>query len=232
MSLFHGPATLMNGLIFYVDAANKKSYPGTGTTWFDLTKNGNNGTLINGATFSSSNGGCIVLDGVNDYVSFGTTGIAPSSATIEVWFSTPTNYSSQSGYIIAIDNLDNPELRFAINAMKCRFDLFDDGAYIVTGSGTAPSFSTNVWTHMVATLTNGSQVGYQNGQQIVTGTGSYTGSSNTNVGEFSVGTYNRPSTGYGGYFNGNISLIRIYNRVLSASEILQNFNATRGRYGI
>ena len=69
MSLSRGPKIVTNGLVLYLDAANKKSYPGSGTTWTDLSGNNNTGTLTNGPTFDSNNGGSIVFDGTNDYVS-------------------------------------------------------------------------------------------------------------------------------------------------------------------
>ncbi|NBO99895.1 MAG: LamG domain-containing protein [Proteobacteria bacterium] len=232
MSVFAGPKISNNGLILHLDAANIRSYPGSGTSWFDISGNNRNATLINGTTFNSGNKGAMLLDGVNDYISVNTSGLAPSQLTIEVFFKTPTNYTGQSGYIIAMDNFDNPELRFSISAMKCRFDLFDDGAYIMTGEGTSTAFTTNTWVHMCATLTNGSQKGYQNGQEIHSGTGTYSGSSTTNLGEFSIGTYNRPGAGYGGYLNAYVSLVKIYNRVLTQEEILQNFIALRGRYDV
>jgi hypothetical protein len=69
--MFTGPNIVTDGLVLYLDAANQKSYPGTGTTWNDLSGNGNNGTLVNGPTFNSDNNGSIVFDGVDDYVNFG-----------------------------------------------------------------------------------------------------------------------------------------------------------------
>ncbi len=69
--MFTGPNIITNGLILELDAANRKSYPGSGTTWTDLSGNGNTGTLTNGPTFSSANGGSIVFDGVDDYVNCG-----------------------------------------------------------------------------------------------------------------------------------------------------------------
>ena len=70
MGLAHSPRIVTDGLVLCVDAASKRSYPGTGTTWTDL-KGGNNGTLTNGPTFSSANGGSVVFDGTNDYTNFG-----------------------------------------------------------------------------------------------------------------------------------------------------------------
>ena len=72
MSLNHSPKIVTNGLVLCLDAADKKSYPGTGTTWFDRSGNGNNGILVNSPTFNSGNGGSIVFVGHNDYVNCGT----------------------------------------------------------------------------------------------------------------------------------------------------------------
>ena len=66
MAIIDGPRIPTSGLIFYLDAANTRSYPGSGTTWTDLSGNGNTGTLTNGPTYSSANGGQIVFDGSND----------------------------------------------------------------------------------------------------------------------------------------------------------------------
>lgn len=71
MAFANGPVIVKNGLIFNLDAADRNSYPGSGTTWSDISGNGNNGTLTNGPTFSSDNGGVIVLDGSNDYIANG-----------------------------------------------------------------------------------------------------------------------------------------------------------------
>jgi hypothetical protein len=67
MAFNYSPKIVTDGLVLYLDAANPKSYPGTGTAWNDISRGGNNGTLVNGPTFDSTNGGSIVFDGVNDY---------------------------------------------------------------------------------------------------------------------------------------------------------------------
>lgn len=66
--MYTGPNIVTDGLVLYLDAANTKSYPGSGTTWNDLSGNGNNGTLINGYIFNSIGNGNLVFDGSNDYV--------------------------------------------------------------------------------------------------------------------------------------------------------------------
>ena len=71
MALSHSPLIVTDGLVLCLDAANKKSYSGSGTTWTDRSGNGNNGTLVNGPTFDSGNGGSIDFDGVDDNVNLG-----------------------------------------------------------------------------------------------------------------------------------------------------------------
>ena len=84
MGLSHSPSLVMNGLVLCLDAGNSKSYPGTGTTWTDLSGNGNNGTLTNGPTYSSANGGSLVFDGTNDYTQTPLSGTFPQ-ITVEFW---------------------------------------------------------------------------------------------------------------------------------------------------
>ena len=88
---------VQDGLVLNLDASNTLSYPGSGTTWFDLTSNNNDGTLVNGPTFDSANGGSIVFDGINDYVSFTTppsTNSGTEKSSINVWIKTGTNVSN------------------------------------------------------------------------------------------------------------------------------------------
>ncbi len=90
MSLSRGPKTITNGLVLYLDAANKKSYPGSGTTWTDLSGNVYNGTLTNGPTFSAANMGSIVFDGTNDNIQLGnaSTFLPTSAISLNCWAKT------------------------------------------------------------------------------------------------------------------------------------------------
>jgi len=84
MGLYHSPSIVMNGLVLCLDAGNTKSYPGSGTTWIDLSGNSNTGTLTNGPTYSSENGGSLVFDGIDDYV---TTSLGTHTPyCIDIWF--------------------------------------------------------------------------------------------------------------------------------------------------
>jgi len=227
---FTGAPVVDSSLKLWLDAAQTSSYSGTGSTWTDLSGNGNNGTLVNAPTFiSTDGGGCIQLDGTNDHITLPVTGFAPPSLTIDYWI----KRISDNGYFWLIDNSDNPELRMLFTSSgKLQIYFYDDGAYFSTALSST-TFSTGSWYNITATLTNGSQNVYINGnQEIITTTGVYTGGPSGNAGEHTLGTYNRPGAGYGGYANVRIGSYKFYNRVLTAAEITQNYNALQSRYGL
>jgi hypothetical protein len=227
---FTGAPVVDSSLKLWLDVGQTTSYPGSGSTWTDLSGNGNNGTLVNSPTFiSTDGGGCIQLDGTNDHITLPVTGFAPASLTIDYWI----KRISDEGYFWVIDNNDQPELRMLFTSSgKLQIYFYDDGAYFSSALSTT-TFSTDSWYNITATLTNSSQNVYINGnQEILTTTGTYTGNPGSNAGEHTLGTYNRPGAGYGGYANVRIGSYKFYNRVLTAAELSTNFNALRGRYGI
>ena len=227
---FTGAPVVDSSLVLWLDAGQTSSYSGSGSTWTDLSGNGNNGTLVNSPTFiSTDGGGCIQLDGSNDHITLPITGFAPASLTIDYWI----KRISDNGYFWLIDNNDQPELRMIFQSSgKLQIYFYDDGAYFSTALSST-TFSTGLWYNITATLTNSLQNVYINGnQEIITTTGTYTGGPSGNAGEHTLGTYNRPSVGYGGYANVRIGSYKFYNRVLTTDEIATNFNALRGRYGI
>jgi len=225
MAFFRGPNVVTDGLVLALDAANPKSYVSGSTTWNDLSGNNNSGSLINGPTFSSENGGSIVFDGVDDYVSI-SQNINPSNITLE--FVYKASVSSPYEYLIS-------------NARDCCGTYNGYELQIVDG---VPRFSiwnsTQVGVNGILTLTNqiyhltatyeGSQLKiYQN--SILTGT------ANSALGIGSPASYNLAIGGMGinpAFYNltGNIYVGRVYNRALSASEILQNYNALKSRYNL
>ena len=104
MAASAGPDIVEDGLVLYLDAGNEESYPGTGTTWKDLSGNGNDGTLTNGPTFSGDNTGGITFDGSNDYVDCGDIDIT-SSFTLSVWFKgNPTGHGNYCGILNKSNN--------------------------------------------------------------------------------------------------------------------------------
>ena len=227
---FTGAPVVDSSLQLWLDAGQTTSYSGSGTTWTDLSGSGNNGTLVNGVTFDAiDGGGCFSLDGSNDHISCGTTGVAASTVTIEIWVKKKGN----NGHFFIIDNSDQPEIRFQFISTGLEIRFYDNGAYFTdTVYNPVGGFDTNLWYHIVATLENGSQKYYVNGSLVVSTSGTYDGSPTTNAGEHTLGTYNRPGAGYNGYANVKYAVHKIYNRALTAAEVVQNYNALQSRYGL
>ena len=221
----YGPKTVTNGLVFCVDAADKNSYPGSGTAWNDIGGQGYTGTLTNGPTFNSSNNGSIVFDGTDDYVTVLTSGLVNNIISMDVWF-----------------NLNSSKLYSALmgsNATEKYEMLIKSGGAIEVSLSTNNYMqynnilSLNTWTNIVVTAVSGTQWKmYKNGVYL----GSPTSSvgtwqvSGTSITNFDVGRIRNDVANFG--FSGNISSVKIYNRELTASEILQNYNATKSRFGL
>ena len=224
MGSSYNPAIVTDGLVLCVDAANKRSYPGTGTTWNDLV-GANDGTLTNGPTFSSANGGSIVFDGTNDYVDVsGTASLnAPISTdiTISTWIYVTKNNAWQGVITKNRSTLTQVGL-FLSSDNKFVFGFSGTGGNLL-GS----SFSTNIWYNVVAVQkANTSRKIYLNGLLDATKTSSF-GTTSSGSETFRLGQ----ATGTNEYFGGRISnAIIYYNKALSTDEIRQNYEATVGRY--
>ena len=213
MGIAYNPRTITDGLVLCLDAANTKSYPGSGTTWTDLSGNGYNGTLVNGPTYSSANGGVIVLDGVNDYID------VPINLT-------NTNYTIMGAarYVTIGGRTFSARNN---NWLMGHWNVTTQNYYAegwVSGVGAGPG-DTN-WRIYAATgdYSGDSWAMYVNG---VLNVGPNNGGSNGPNG-FAIGSY----AGSGEFSNSHISNLLVYNRVLTAAEIQQNFNATRSRFSI
>ena len=227
------PAQIVTiGSVLFLDASNTNSYPGSGTTWADLSGNGYTGTLTNGPTFSSANGGSIVFDGVNDYVAGGNLGTFYSQGTISYWM-----------YSTAVENYRNPfSTNYLGGNVAIRFEQFttaspSGGFSVVIGNdaGTYAGYSyspsailtVNSWYNVVLvwnTVTN-NVIGYLNGDLKFNSSHTYWA---TTLPAIAIGNGFSSAR----YFKGNISSVGIYNRALTATEVLQNFNATRARFGV
>jgi hypothetical protein len=219
-----------DGLVLHLDAGNPASYPGTGTTWFDLSGNNNNGTLVNGVGYSSANGGSLVFDGVNDYASIShSSSLNFSTAlTISVWY-----YSGDVRgwlYLKGRTDVDN------YNPLA-----YSSGRYGWTGPNgrsfyEPPSgfIQPNNWYNLTFSHISGNNpIIYRNAVASTShtyseGNGTRTLGTNSNP----VGVNADIPRGTIETFNGRIALLQVYNRALTESEIQQNFNATRGRFGL
>ena len=232
MSGISGPKIITSGCVLSLDAADIFSYPRTGTTWKDLSGNNNNGTLTNGPTFNAGNGGHIVLDGVDDWINLPTSGFGLSSFSIEFWIK--FNATGNDGYwwAIADSSGGNPELRLSFTTSnKLKYIWYDSSAYIINSFSQA-TLTVGTWYHITNTTQNNDYKFYINSviDSSFTGT-TYNGGT---LACHSIGTYNLNGTspGYGGYISMGLGSYKFYNRVLSSSEVSQNYNAVKSRFGL
>ena len=238
MSFNYSPKTVTDGLVLCLDAANTKSYPGSGTTWNDLSKSVNNGTLVNGPTFTTGSSGGIVFDGSNDYVSASdNTTLRPTIFTIDTWFKA-TSYSSLNVVLTKPFNgppWSNPYLSYMIRIESSGTVLncaTNNGSY--QSIATSQTFTAGVVYNISFTYNSstGAAVVYLNGSQINSGTlGSGTISYSTLP--FLIGGGNGGSVqGVGENFAGTIYSVKLYNKALTAVEITQNYNTLKRRFGL
>jgi len=210
-----------DGLVLDLDAAKRDSYPGTGTAWNDISGFRNNGVLTNGPTFNSSNGGSIVFDGVDDHSTLPNIPIGTNPFTIDMWFKIDENQTANAALLSvnAAASSNNIQISF-INNNQILF--FYNGSTFI---GFATSFSFNVWYNiMISKDINNDIKTYVNGIQ----TNSINYNANYSFTEQIRIGINRSNNSY---FKGNLSISRLYvNKFLSLTEVLQNYNATKGRY--
>ena len=220
-----GPDIIEDGLVLCLDAASKRSYPGTGTTWTDLAE-GNNGTLTNGPTFDAGNGGSIVFDGTNDYVN---TGMNPSytAVTIGCWFQySNTNTSNVVG---RYNNWGTAGVfRITANAIIGVGGQATENGYDAMSPDSSLSFSAGQWVNAVFTYDGSIYRSYHQGLAGDTISRSHTFSS---VSSQNIWIGRRTSdSALAHYYSGKISNVSIYNRALTADEIRRNYLSTKERF--
>lgn len=216
-----------DGLVLYLDAGNPLSYPGTGTTWTDVTGNGNNGTLVNGPTFDSSNGGSIVFDGTDDFVSTNYNVTANSSFTITVWVKRGGKIGfSNRVWGNADTNVGNNGIDIIIPDDTWIYNVRRANGSVYDISVTGLSLGTT-WHEITVSYDHTAGVGsklYLDNTFLA---------ANTSLGHTVPHPLNIASDGDPTvFFGGNIGAFYVYNRGLSASEIQDNFNALKSRYGL
>ena len=221
MGVAYNSSIITQNLVLCLDAANTKSYPGSGTAWTDLSAGGNTGTLIGSPTYSSSNGGSLVFNGSNQYVNCGNaTNLQITVGTISAWFNANNGNSSYNSII----------------AKQYAWSLFVRDNLLVTydwGNGaernTGITVGNSTWNYAVMTFTetvgtpSNNAIVYLNGNSVLTTTVRHS----NHTTQVQIGEANGSQ-----YFGGNISQASIYNRALTAAEVSQNFNALRGRFSI
>ena len=222
---YFGAPIVTDGLVFAVDANNIVSYPKSGTSAYNLTGSGATGTLTNGTSFSPSDGGSFVFDGVDDYISFpNDTNLDSQAITMESWSNRGTLF--QNGFLFEKGTVNTQYSNFYNNDGTFYFRTM--GLSVTGLTFYAPSYiSPNTWNHIVCTYGNGIKIIYVNGVQITQQTG-LTGTIPTNTAGLFIGQH-----GSGGYLlNGKIANSRVYNKALSASEVLQNYQSEQYRFGL
>lgn len=231
MGVGYNPKIVTNGLVLALDAGNIKSYPGSGTTWTDLSAVIGNGTLTNGPTFNSQNGGSVVFDGIDDTINCGLAtqiGSSLTGFTISMWI-----FSTAAGTKLIAENGTSASTNTFYLAQEDA-SYFTFANYGNTGQDLLfanYTYQLNTWYNLVGTWSSGSLTSlYTNGiltNGTRTGQGAQTTLINGNTNLF-IGS--RAGTSF--QFAGRISNVNIYTRALTAAEIQQNFNALRGRFGI
>jgi hypothetical protein len=226
MGFYRGPQIVTSGLVLHLDAANPKSYTTTGTTWSDLSGNRNNGTLTNGPSFSSANMGSIGFDGVNDYVSIPSSTsltIEGTGLTLGAWINYNLTQEDWKGVIYKASGNSTGFQLFIDSSERIAFGIITTTGFARPNSGVY--LSPNTWHYIVGTYDGVNMRIYED--TILRTTFAKTGTIvnanvNLDIGR-SFSTEEMP---------GNISQVQIYNRALSATEVLQNFNAIKSRYGL
>ena len=232
MAIYSGPGMVTDGLVLCLDAADSLSYPGSGTTWYDLSGNGNDGSLVNGPTYGSVNGGSIVFDGSNDYVIIPyNSNLNPTTITVSAWIkrNQAVSYAHFIGLPINNSTWNYPYMSYGVEYIgitdTITFSLgFTDNTFDYTN---AAAYGNNRWFYFAATYDQSNVKVYIDGALITTRAETKTLYNST--ADFYIGAINTSSQ----YpFNGNIAQVSIYNKALAAAEIQQNFDAFRGRFGI
>ena len=222
------PNIVKDGLVLNVDAGSRLSYSGSGTTWSDISGNGNNGTLQNGPTYSSANSGSIVFDGTNDYVDLGAF-FTYQTFTISIWVYPG---ATQNQYADIFDNNHTGTRNFVLQQNNLTTNQYSFGVSDASGSisgSDAINLTANVWTHLSFTFSPTSRViAYVNGT--FHSQGALAGGRNI----LYQSQFLRLCAWGGGarIWNGRISNFSVYTRALSAAEVSQNYNALRGRFSV
>lgn len=242
MAFHYSPKIVTDGLILCLDAGNIKSYPLGGTAWSDISKMENNGVLTNGATFSSSNNGVITFDGIDDCVllpqSTSNQTVGNYSFSLWVSFSNTMTSSHNSNYMLMeaqntlLGGTDNYLYMLSNSTVsgtngRIGFQTFNPLSVLYT---TTNNWIGGQWYNIVCTydISNSKQSIYINGvlENFTTIASCYF---NTNT-YFTLGSYTSPPRTW--FFNGRIGRFDVYNKTLSDGEILQNYNATKTRFGL
>jgi hypothetical protein len=225
MGFRRGPNIVRDSLRLALDAGSPRSYPGTGTTWSDLSTSNNNGTLVNGVTYSAANGGFLTFDGTNDNVTMSnvTLGNGNIAWTVTAWVKTSTTVNALGQGSVLSNSSGGPVYSMlGVNNGKIVYWTYQNAAW-AQKLGVGTSVNDNIW-HFL------SWVNHSN----ITMDMYVDGSLDSNVANSTSGNNNPVNmigASWSAYFAGSIAQLYVYTRDLTSSEILQNYNIQKRRFG-
>jgi hypothetical protein len=227
MAVGYNPSIVSDGLVYYLDPANTRCYGGSGNTANGLI-GGINGTLVNGVGFTSSNNGSFFFDGTNDYINTNqyssSIGLTSSDFTICLWTKIVDNNQFNAFVSRTYSNLPAPLDMYTHTAdRKMRILVGNTSAWVTLQSNNQLPLA---WTYLTFTLNSILASLYYNAVLDISTNMAAVRIESANP--IIIGTRDDNFT----HMKGNIGQVQIYNRALSQQEILQNFNATRFRYGV
>ena len=224
MAFIHSPKIVTSGLVLCLDAANKISYPGSGTSWYDSFSYTYNGVLTNGPTFNGGNGGSIVFDGTDDFTDL-------------VFLPQQTDSPLSVFAWVYLNALPDPGVacgiwgHYGISGVNSHFEMYNTFSRLRLGNinnVTLPVFTIGQWIHAGFTSTGTDHIYYVNGISQT----SWSGATGAILGNPAATCHMVGRSDAGRTWNGKISNICVYNITLSSSQVLQNYNATKTRFGL
>ena len=219
-----GPDLVQNGLILALDAADKNSYRGTGTTWSDVSGNNRIGILTNGPTFNSGNNGYITFDGTDDFTDI-TFVPAQTDSPLSVFAWVYLNALPNPGVVCGIWG------HYGISSVNSHFEMHNTYSRLRLGTinnVTLPVFTIGQWIHAGFTSTGTDHIYYVNGILQT----SWSGATGAILGNPSATCHMVGRSDEGRTWNGRIATTSVYTKTLSSTEVLQNYNVTKTRFGL
>ena len=226
MGAASGPDIVEDGLVLCLDAGNRESYTGSGDIWNELSNN-MSAELVNSPTFNSQNNGFFQFVS-DDYARIpNNTLLDTQTPSVEVWIK--TNATTQLGFWFEKGTVNSQYSLFQSNGTLIWRQSIGGSLRDLTIT-TSNFINTSNWYQVVGTFTSGRRRLYVNNNLVNSDT--VTGTLGTNTGGMSIGAYGGYTGSKSYYYNGNLAICRVYNKELTSTEVLQNYNATKGRFGL
>lgn len=223
MALTHGTKIVRDGLVLHLDAASVRSYPGSGTDWFDVSGNGYTGDVVNGTVYDSNNNGYFTFDGTNDHVQTDVN-LTLSEATFTVWIRRDGNQTGFAGIFFSRGTqVTGINFRGTTNQLGYHWD----------NASNTYNFNTGIlvpdqeWCYVAVSVASSQAVFY-----LFDSTGAFSATNTISHAPTIIDDLRVGRDSGSRHMKGNISVASLYNRALTQAEIQQNFNAMKGRYGL